>query len=164
MPTFLPTKFLMQSLSKTPSIHQRLPSCKTTFSRHVAYLNVSMWCGTLCHLSFANLSNFLEIRAILNCLGIQRISTMYLDFARRTQRYVTRRHPRSKKILDFDRNYHFTIFQKFEFSGASQILNPFIHHYQTNILGPNSNYLDSQDHNLHSTQNLLLIHYIIMVF
>ena len=119
MPTFLPTKFLMQSLSKTPRIHQRLHSCKTTFSRHVAYLHLSMWCGTLCHLSFANLSNFLEIRAILNCLEIQRISTMCLDFARQTQRYVPRRHPRSKKILDFDRNYHFTLFQKFEFSGVS---------------------------------------------
>ena len=45
---------------------------------------------------------------------------MYLDFVRRTQRYVPRRHPRSRKISDFDQNYHFTIFQKFEFSGASQ--------------------------------------------
>ena len=47
---------------------------------------------------------------------------MYLDFARRTQRYVPRRHSRSRKISDFDQNYHFNIFQKFEFSGASQFL------------------------------------------
>ena len=71
-----------------------------------------MWCGTLSHLSFTNLSNFLEIRANLDCLGIIRNSTMYLDFARRTQRYVPRRHPRSRKIPNFNRNYHFTLFQK----------------------------------------------------
>ena len=80
-----------------------------------------MWCGTLCHLSFANLSNFLEIRAIPDCLGIQRSSTVYLDFARRTQRCDPCRHPRSRKILDFDRNYHFTIFHKIRiFRGFTQ--------------------------------------------
>ena len=99
----------MEYYATIPGAH--VFSCKTTFSRHVAYLHVSMWCGTLCHLSFANLSNFLKIRANLNCLRIQRISTMYLDFARGTQRYVLRRHPRSRKILDFDRNYYFTLIQ-----------------------------------------------------
>ena len=88
------------------------PHERPLFSRHVAYLHESMWCGTLCHLSFANLSNFLEIHANPNYLGIQRISTMYLDFARRTQRYVPRHHPRSRKISDFDQNYHFTLFSE----------------------------------------------------
>ena len=52
----------MQSLSKTPSIHYHLPSCKTIFLRHIAYLHASTWCGTSCHLSFTHFSNCLEIR------------------------------------------------------------------------------------------------------
>ena len=41
---------------------------------------------------------------------------MYLDFARRTQRYVPRHHPRSREILRFaTRVYHFTL------SGVSQL-------------------------------------------
>ena len=37
---------------------------------------------------------------------------MYLNFMRRTQRYVPRHHPRSRKIPDFDQKYHFTLFRK----------------------------------------------------
>ena len=42
-------------------------------------------------------------------LRIRRNSTMYLDFVRRTQRYVQRRHTRSREIPRFaTRVYHFT--------------------------------------------------------
>ena len=45
-------------------------------------------------------------------LGIRRNSTLYLDFTRRTQRYVPRRHPRSREIPRFaTRVYHFTLFR-----------------------------------------------------
>ena len=47
--------------------------------------------------------------------------TVHLDFARRTQRCDTCHHPRFRDIPDFDQNYHVTLFQKFEFSGASHI-------------------------------------------
>ena len=52
---------------------------------------------------------------------------------------------------------------KFISQSQMLILNPFFHHHQTNILGLDNNYLDNKDYNLHSTQNLLLIHYIVMV-
>ena len=49
-------------------------------------------------------------------LEIRRNSTMYLDFARRTQRYVPHRHPRSREIPRFATCvYHFTL------SGVSHI-------------------------------------------
>ena len=45
-----------------------------------------------------------------NLLGIRRNLTMYLDFARRTQRYNPRRHPISREIPRFaTRVYHFTL-------------------------------------------------------
>ena len=45
-----------------------------------------------------------------NLLGIRRNSTMYLDFARRTQWYDPRCHPRSREIHRFaTRVYHFTL-------------------------------------------------------
>ena len=51
-----------------------------------------------------------------NLLGIRQNSIMYLDFARRTQRYDPRRHLRSREIPRFaTRVYHFT------FSGVSHI-------------------------------------------
>ena len=51
-----------------------------------------------------------------NLLKIQRNSTMYIDFARRTQRSNPRRHPRSKEIPRFaTRVYHFTL------SGVSHV-------------------------------------------
>ena len=65
-------------------------------------------------LSFIRLS---QNTCNFDLLEIRRNSTMYLDFARRTERYVLRRHPRSREIPRFaTRVYHFTL------SGVSQSL------------------------------------------
>ena len=58
-------------------------------------------------LSFAHLS---RNTCNSDLLGIRRNLTMYLDFARRTQRYDPHRHPRSREIPRFaTRVYYFTL-------------------------------------------------------
>ena len=90
----------MQDRSVTLGFH---PSSKCPLLRcHMACIFMSRVTLSFIRLS-RNTCNF-------DLLRIRRNSTMYLDFARLTQRYVLRCHPRSREIPRCaTRAYHFTL-------------------------------------------------------
>ena len=90
----------MQDRSVTLSFH---PSAKCPLLRcHMACIFMPRVTLSFIHLSRNTCNSDL--------LGIRRNLTMYLDFARRTQRYDPRRHFRSREIPRFaTRVYHFTL-------------------------------------------------------